>query len=66
MSSYQQLKITDLYKILIDNVKKLVPKFLIKKNMCLIANTFHYEKLYLKIKSRKKKTSCNVVEFNLY
>ena len=33
MLSDYQLKITDLYNILIGNVKKLVPNFLIKKNM---------------------------------
>ena len=32
LSDYQ-LKITDLYNIPIDNIKKLVPNFLIKKNM---------------------------------
>ena len=36
MQSEHQLKIAGLYNIPIDNVKKLVSNFLIKKSMCFI------------------------------
>ena len=42
MLSEYQLKITDLYSISIDNVKKLVPEFFDKEKYVL-----HYENLQL-------------------
>ena len=37
-----QLKIADLYNILIGNVRKLVPNFLIKKIMCFIMRSYNF------------------------
>ena len=55
MLSNYQIKITDFYKIPIDNVKKLVPKCFDKEKYLI-----HYENLkleldlYLRIKTKKK------------
>ena len=52
MLSEYQIKITDLYNILIGNAKKLVPNFLDKENYVL-----HYEnlQLYLRLGLKLKK-----------
>ena len=42
MLSFYQLKIADLHNIRIGNVKKLVPNFLIKKDVWFIMRTYKF------------------------
>ena len=60
MLSDYQLKIADLYKIPVGNVKKLGPNFFDKENYVL-----HYENLQLYLRQRLKlKIIHRVLEFN--
>ena len=60
MLSNYQLQVADLYNILIDNVKKLLPNFLDKEKYVI-----HYEnlKMYLRF-GLKLKDILRVLEFN--
>ena len=60
MLSNYQLQVADLYNILIDNVKKLLPNFLDKEKYVI-----HYEnlKMYLRF-GLKLKDTLRVLEFN--